>query len=306
MVQKENTNCLVQQKRRLRILLVDDDREDSLIFSRLICHLRKYGVDFTWTSDFENARELIQNHRFHIHFVDYKLGHRSGLDLVADALHADPAKAFVVVTGNGSESVAARAIRAGALDYIAKSDLNEEELATCIERCLQEYGERTRKLKLLENASMDGVTGVYRRDAFQLTAEQRIRVAGPNAQWSLLFLDVDHFKRINDHFGHSEGDQTLRNVADAIRSCLRKSDLVGRYGGDEFCVLTPDCEAEAALALAERIRSVVRSKAGVTVSIGVAAERGPGCAYTSLVRKADEVMYRAKKMGRNRAECWLG
>jgi diguanylate cyclase (GGDEF)-like protein len=302
-LQHENTS-LVEEGLKLRVLLVDDDRDDSVIFSRLIRHLRNYRIDFSWTSDFDNALSLIQNQDFHIHFVDYRLGARCGLDLVSEGLRANPQKSFVMVTGVGNEAIATESLRLGAVDYISKADLTAEQLVRCVHNCLSTAAERTRTFKQLHFAKFDGVTGVYRREAFLDAADEQMKAdKEPNSPRNMLFVDIDHFKQVNDQQGHLAGDTVLRDVADAIASCLRKLDLVGRYGGDEFCVLSRGGDSTTALALGERIREAVASRTGVTVSVGV-AQGGQSVDLRSLIRQADEMMYKAKQGGRNRVEIW--
>jgi len=284
--------------------LVDDDRDDSLIFSKLICHLRNYRIDFSWTADYDNARELIASHDYHLHFVDYRLGARSGLELMEQSLRDSPEKNFVLVSGFGNEAVAAESIRLGALDYIAKANLTADELNRCLSHCVSTIADRTRRVRELELAKIDGLTGVYRREAFESAVRQRMLASLDGALWTLLFVDIDNFKDVNDSRGHLHGDEVLRKVADAIRACLRKRDMVCRFGGDEFSVLISGGDADSGLAMAERIRHAVSARAGVTVSVGLAQERGPGDRLMSLTGKADKMMYRAKEQGRNRSEIW--
>jgi diguanylate cyclase (GGDEF)-like protein len=295
-----------EERRNLRVLLVDDDRDDSVIFSRLMRHLRNFRIDFSWTSDFENALNLIRNHDFHIHFVDYRLGPRCGLDLVGQGLRENPQKSFVMVTGVGNEAIAAESMRLGAMDYISKADLDEQQLLRCINNCITATEERTRNFQQLHFAKFEGLTGVYRREAFMDATLELMRAdQDKGTPRNLLFVDVDHFKDVNDRKGHLTGDETLRAVADAISACLRKSDLVGRIGGDEFCVFSRGGDASTALALGERIRETVQSRTGTTVSVGVARGNSEDDLKT-LIGHADSMMYAAKQNGRNRVEIWQG
>ena len=127
---------------------------------------------------------------------------------------------------------------------------------------------------------------------------------------SVLALDVDHFKRINDSFGHEVGDRVLRRVAETCRAALRRDDVIGRTGGEEFVVVMPGADARVALEVAERLRAAVeRAEWGdvaaglrVTVSVG-AAEWAPGDdTFAATARRADDSLYRAKELGRNRTE----
>ncbi len=148
-------------------------------------------------------------------------------------------------------------------------------------------------------ASFDPLTGLFnRRPALtRLTAEVgAARVGGTTA--SLLILDLDHFKDLNDTLGHEAGDDALRHVGAALTSLVRRDDVVCRWGGEEFLVLLPDTDGPAAARTAERFRVVVAAT-GVTASVGV-AEVHPGDTVASWVARADAAMYVAKERGRDR------
>lgn len=160
-------------------------------------------------------------------------------------------------------------------------------------------------------ASEDPLTGVFNRRRFlELAAIEWARGTRHAHAQSLLVIDVDEFKRVNDEYGHLSGDQTLRHVAEECRAALRRTDLLGRYGGDEFVVLLPETGAPGARRMAERIRqsierSEVRTLAGtvrITVSIGVAGRHLGMSSVDGLVADADAALYRAKAKGRNCVE----
>lgn len=157
-------------------------------------------------------------------------------------------------------------------------------------------------------ATYDALTGVLNRRAFFAMAEGNFTRLGPgDAPFSLLLLDVDHFKSINDHFGHQAGDAVLKAVSRAAQSVLRANDLFGRYGGEEFCALLPATTLHQAQTIAERLRTSLGALSvehggaaiSITVSIGV-AEGGPGTeSLDTVVADADAALYKAKAGGRN-------
>jgi diguanylate cyclase (GGDEF)-like protein len=161
-----------------------------------------------------------------------------------------------------------------------------------------------------ELATTDSLTGVYNRRTFKELAEPLLsRARRTRTPVSMLLLDVDHFKRVNDTYGHLAGDEVLAGFARLVRTCLRKEDLLGRYGGEEFIVLLPGTAQPAAAALAERIREQVaetqlhgaNEAVRITVSIGVAAESGEHLPVLDLmIGRADDALYMAKAEGRNR------
>jgi len=127
---------------------------------------------------------------------------------------------------------------------------------------------------------------------------------------SLALLDIDHFKQVNDSFGHPAGDRILQVFAKALLSVSRKSDIVARLGGEEFCVLMPDTDADGARELAERLRQRIATLSqqqlgipgSVTVSLGLATEPGESASFERLYSRADKALYQAKSQGRNRVE----
>lgn len=159
------------------------------------------------------------------------------------------------------------------------------------------------QLELL--ATHDSLTNVLNARAFAAELAQEL---GRNRRYgrplALIYLDLDDFKRVNDAHGHATGDAVLRLVADAMRSAVRRADLVGRLGGDEFAVLMPETDGAVAHAAATRlvtgIRTVFRGTPSVTASIGVVAVAGTEAGSDDLLRKADQAMYEAKRAGKDR------
>lgn len=157
-------------------------------------------------------------------------------------------------------------------------------------------------------ATTDPLTGVFNRRTFIELAEQELaRARRSAAPLSLMMLDLDHFKRVNDTYGHLVGDQVLVAFTRLVRECVRRGDLVVRYGGEEFCVLLPGTALAAAAALAERIRATTTARMltplpfRITVSIGLTAcAGGAHVGLDELLARADEALYRAKDEGRNR------
>lgn len=177
----------------------------------------------------------------------------------------------------------------------------------------QDITERKRmEQRLIELASTDELTGLPNRRHFVEALERehaRIRRFGKSAV--LLMLDLDHFKRINDQYGHAAGDAVLVAFAETLRQHLRRTDLAGRLGGEEFAVLLPETEVEAACVLAERLREAVAGRAveiegigaiGVTVSLGLARLGVLDARPEAALARADAALYRAKQGGRNRVE----
>ncbi len=164
------------------------------------------------------------------------------------------------------------------------------------------YFERVRQL-----AYVDGVTGIFNRRYFELRiAEEIVRAERYNGGLSVIMIDIDHFKRLNDEFGHLLGDEVLRQVSTIFAQQVRKSDVVCRYGGEEFAIIVPETTGESATHLADKLRSVVASwffpgvPRPVTISAGVAEFFTHGDTRDAVIEAADKALYAAKQGGRNR------
>jgi diguanylate cyclase (GGDEF)-like protein len=185
-------------------------------------------------------------------------------------------------------------------------------VSTLLGRALETSHRRafTLELESHRDARTDALTGLNNRRAVQEEGLRELKRAQRiDAAVSVIVCDVDHFKRINDRLGHEAGDVVLRAVAGVLRATLRETDLVGRWGGEEFIVVIVDADASAGRDVAERMRVAVAGTAfeglpgGATISFGVASMRDFHSvpeAWEALLKQADERLYRAKSEGRNR------
>lgn len=156
-------------------------------------------------------------------------------------------------------------------------------------------------------AYLDGMTGIFNRRYFELRmAEEIARSSRHGLTFSVIMADIDHFKRLNDEFGHLLGDVVLRQISGILAQQLRKSDVLTRYGGEEFAIITPETGLESALAVCDKLRRVIENwhfpgvPRPVTISAGVAEYPAQGSTRDDLVGAADEALYAAKQAGRNR------
>lgn len=169
------------------------------------------------------------------------------------------------------------------------------------------------KLLLHELASRDGLTGLYNHRVYYVRLdEELIRRHRTGTPLSVLLLDIDHFKLVNDHYGHLSGDRVLKTLSELVMHSCRAIDIPCRYGGEEITVILPETDADGALEIAERLRKSIEaqhfelgeSKDGhITVSIGVATSSDSLNSSRDLTESADRALYRAKERGRNRVEC---
>jgi diguanylate cyclase (GGDEF)-like protein len=163
--------------------------------------------------------------------------------------------------------------------------------------------------KLLEMNQKDGLTGIYNRRFLETRlCEEFDRHKRYGRPLSLIMLDIDHFKKVNDRYGHQFGDEVLKAVSSKIFDMTRKTDFVTRYGGEEFCCLLPETPGDAAMVLAERFRKEVMEMqlvcnadpVKVTISLGVCDLDEEAEGPEELIKKADDALYEAKEAGRNR------
>jgi two-component system chemotaxis response regulator CheY len=295
-------------ERKMKVLIVDDD---PVTRSLLKAFLHKWDYEVVIARGGTEAWEILQEPESPSLVVsDWIMPDMNGLDLCRKVRQAQAGTYtyIIVLTGKGQKEDVVEALEAGADDYLIKP-FNQEELKYRIRT-----GERIIKLeqKILELAHTDFLTGVLNRRAFIQRMEAEIhRAAREHAPISLILADIDHFKKINDRYGHNTGDIVLQRFARKLSECLRPYDFVGRYGGEEFIIYLPNVKETQAILAAERMRKSIEEtkiippnsldSIQITASFGIALSwRGAGENVLSIIERADFAMYKAKREGRNR------
>jgi len=165
--------------------------------------------------------------------------------------------------------------------------------------------------RMKELAFIDELTGIYNRRFFYSATKKEIDSSiRYKKDLSIILIDIDHYKEVNDHFGHIAGDKVLQRFTQVIQKELRSSDVFARYGGEEFLILLPETDGEAAVEVAERIRKSVEKlrvnfneeEISVTISLGVTRLIGERNTLQELIAVVDQALYGAKQKGRNRVE----
>ena len=297
----------MSETENIRVLLVEDDEEDAAIFGRYADHLMEYELALARAATAQEARERFAGDGFDFVFVDLNLeGAATGIDLLKDLDDNGLEAPAVVVTGSGDEAKAVEAMKAGAYDYIVKdaldADLLERTIRNVRKRHVLEQERKRMVAELAELSVTDELTGVGNRRHLDRKLEEEVRRSERTGQvFALMMIDLDHFKQVNDEYGHQTGDEVLQQCAAALQKVARDTDFVARFGGEEFCVLLPHTPPRGGGRAAERAREAIKELPDPvpTISVGVAYWE-PRVSAEEIVRRADEGLYRAKESGRNR------
>jgi two-component system, cell cycle response regulator len=297
----------------MRILIAEDDLTSRIILTTI---LSKWGHEPLAVEDGSSAWDIMQQSDApRLAVLDWDMPGLDGLEVcrrIREACNDNPPY-LIILTAKGEKADIVKGLDAGANDYISKPYDNDELQARI------NVGGRMLALQtdLLEardalayEATHDPLTGALNRRAILGTLEKELKRSGRrNSALTIGLCDIDHFKQVNDTYGHQVGDSVLCDFVKAIRSSLRGYDLVGRYGGEEFLVVAPDAVASVQEGLYERLRyraahirtATPSGAVGITVSIGVAGVIGK-TTVDRLLADADAALYRAKDAGRNRIE----
>jgi diguanylate cyclase len=301
---------------KIKILLIDDNEDDRILYQRLLSRVDGVGYHVTEISEANDAWEICQQDRPDCIILDYEMPGMNGMEFLGQLKqHKKMANIpLLMLTGQGSEQLAAQAIKLGALDYLIKSQMTSDTLHQSIVKMIEKGSllvtvdaQRKELEKLAKN---DYLTGLLNRYSFEEILLQEIEVASTQSQkLAILFIDLDDFKKVNDEQGHDAGDLLLKKVAILLEKSIRGSDILARFGGDEFAILLRDIDhQDSAGKIASKIIDNIQhgvelheSKVSVTVSIGVACYPEAGSSTTELLKHADIAMYRAKHYGKNSA-----
>ena len=304
-----------EKETKERILIAEDDPVSRRVLETL---LKKWGYEVVEANDgLEAARLLESREAPRLAVLDWMMPGLEGVQ-VCQRIRQDATRPYMyllLLTARSQRDDLVRGLESGADDYLTKP-FDAQEL-----RARLNVGKRILDLqdnliaareKLLYQATHDALTGISNRGvSLDALRRERSRQTRENVSFATILLDIDHFKYVNDTYGHPAGDAVLMEAAQRIKSSIRPYDTLGRYGGEEFLIVLPIVDAPGAVCVAERIRSafeaesivIERDKVAITVSLGIAVSGGTSSFDAeSLLHMADEALYRAKQMGRNRVE----
>ncbi len=303
--------------RLTKILLIEDDEDDYVMTRDLLAEIEGKRLDLEWVTTYGSGIEAIDSKEHDIYLLDYRLGERTGLELLHEAIEKGCTAPIILLTGQGDQEVDIEAMKAGASDYLVKGEIT----APLLERAIRYAIERKRteeQIRLL--AYYDTLTSLPNRVLFKDRLGQTLEHARRYQRLAaVLFLDLDDFKRINDTLGHHVGDLLLKSVSDRLTDCVRKSDTVARrtaneaadtvarLGGDEFIILLTEVNSISDVAqVAQRILNRLSypytlegREVFTTTSIGIAMYPSDGEDIDTLLKHADTAMYHAKYQGKN-------
>jgi diguanylate cyclase (GGDEF)-like protein len=303
-----------------RVLVVEDSRTQAEWLAQV---LSREGYEVVIASDGREAIRRVRSDPPDLVLLDMILPDMDGLEVLRVLKSRTDEQFIPVILLSVKSDLDSRVtgLRIGADDFLAKPFADAEILARAGAmlriKSLQDQL-RTAKEQLEKLSATDGLTGLYNHRHFEERLNEEFRRAQRYSDpVSLVMLDLDHFKSVNDRYGHPFGDRVLRTTAELLRSSLRDPDICARYGGEEFAVILPKTHLQGALAVAERIVRAMRQKVyvvaegeaelRVTASVGIAFF--PSKDVTSsdlLVRFADEALYRAKREGRDKVCLYQG
>ena len=298
----------------MKILIAEDDTVSRLLLNAT---LKKLGHEVLAMENGRDAWSAWQEEHFPLLISDWMMPHVDGLELcrLIRAKGRTEYTYIILLTALGGKGSYLAGMEAGADDFITKP-FDEEQLSARLRVAKRILDLQAALLEsqgaLRIQATYDALTGLWNRAAILEAMHLELnRAARKGLDLAVIMADLDHFKQVNDTYGHIAGDAVLREAASRMHRALRPYDQIGRYGGEEFLMIVPECTEEAAMIVANRICRCVSSDAirvpegmiRITSSLGVTVNHHGLCTDSNmLIRAADAALYRAKHKGRNRVE----
>ena len=296
----------------MRILVAEDDLGSRrLVKMRLLAS----GYEVVEAEDGQTAWELFQREPFQLVITDWMMPRLDGLELIR-RIRSSNQKSYtyiIMLTALDDKPKIVMGLESGADEYLTKPFDKMELIARVAsgERIIkleEQLNLTNRKMEIL--AMHDGLTELFNRRAIEDHAVAELSLAKRKEQpLSIILLDIDYFKNLNDEYGHKSGDVVLRQLANILTESLRQYDRAGRWGGDEFILIMPETQLSEAVTVAERLRIKTSEtklslengeQISMQISLGVACVSGHYPSLIKLVDAADQALYQAKQSGRNR------
>lgn len=303
---------IVDLNQKANLLLVQDAGETYAFIQEFL--QGKDPIQLYQAKNISEALTVLEQKKIDLLMTDNNLKDGSAIELMDVLGERELDLPVVVISRSGDELMATRVIQAGAADYLPMESISPDTLYRSVVKALDkahlhtELKEATEKLAQM--ATVDDLTGLYnRRYAMEALANEMERAKRYHTPLALCMMDLDHFKKVNDHHGHAAGDAVLSKTGDILKEGKRRSDIACRYGGEEFMLILPSTGKDGAIQLCERLREQVAAHrfkldngtVRITISTGISQYRSESDRDSSdLLEKADRALYQAKEAGRNR------
>jgi diguanylate cyclase (GGDEF)-like protein len=290
------------------LLCIDDDPLQHRIVERLVDAFVRTRYAFDSAMTYDEGLAKLTTGRHAVCLLDFRLDRGTGVDMLREARRLSIDTPVVMMTVSDTDDVDIAAVEAGAVEFVLKSDLSPRLLERTV-RYAVKLGATLQQLRAL--ALRDELTGLLnRREMHSLLQNEWLRAVRFKRPFAIGLADIDHFKHVNDTYGHPIGDRVIRHVGQVMETTLRRLDRVARFGGEEFAILMPETgRREAAIAM-ERLRAALAQapcviperglRIAVTLSIGVSVPVEDADSPDALIAAADRRLYTAKHGGRDR------
>ena len=284
---------------KIRILVVDDEVNVLKSLRRVL--MRDYDVEICSVA--QDAVELLKKKEFALVLSDYNMPGTNGLEFLKQVKRFNNNISTMILTGAGDLDVAMKAINEINIDGYLQKPWDNEKILDLVGKNVRKY----KKLMSVHEMSMrDSLTGLYNHAVFrEKLCEEVNRCKRYKDHLILFMLDIDHFKSVNDIYGHQSGDKVIVGIANILRENIRTTDFAARYGGEEFCVVFINMCLDQAIIKAEKLRKIIegtdfgeKTPDSVTISGGLACYENNSA--HDIIECADKLLYKAKNSGRNK------
>lgn len=283
------------------VLFIDDDK---LFLDSLKRTLRSPGKKWRlyFTSDTNDAYKILSDNTISVIIADIMMPGINGIEFLEKAQKDHPLTSRIMLSGNPQLETAVNALNRGRIIKYLIKPCNKNDLVEAIQEGVSRNNEIT---KLLIKVNIDGLTNLYNKSFIENKLEEEVnRAKRYKQELTILMLDIDHFKAVNDTYGHLTGDEVLMGVANCLQNSVRATDFLGRYGGEEFLIVFPQTGAGTALKAAERFRRNVSelkfTHRSIKVTISGGLKQYSGEDTHLFLNKTDQLLYEAKNSGRNK------
>ncbi len=304
----------------VKVLLVDDDLDFAKVFQMSLRSNSRISFAIEAADTLGSALKILKEKNFQLILLDLGLPDSRGLETFEKIVAAHPEIACVILSGTNDEALSLEAVKKGAQDYVVKGEIRGEMLGRVLSYALERHHQKQQIEELngrLEKLSfLDPLTQLLNRRGLQRMLSRELEISGrEGTNLSVILLDLDNFKPINDTFGHAVGDIVLQEISKVLKNTVRATDYVSRVGGDEFIILLPNTRLAEGVHFSERIRLAISQTpvvmsggqtVKVTASLGVMSVNRRTASVDSLLEETHAALAKSKRSGKNRVSAGSG